>query len=235
MAKNCMEKKDICSTCGGEHCHSNCNSYRTYYCVNCRSTSHSSTDKECPEYKAQLDALNACIPENSMPYFPTDELWTQVTLPPKPPGPIILPHPHPAETHRPDTANNQQRTLDWMLEKQTGKPNKHPEAPVINGRTLVPLVRSKQNQTPTHSRPTPPSSTPPSSTLPLMPVNGDNDPEMLQVPKAPPRTHLDPFPSLSLLHFPGNLPTTPQPHNHAHHIEPLQQTIPIPQSPSLLL
>jgi len=108
MAKNCMEKKDTCGTCRGEHHHSNCNSYCTYYCVNCKSTSHSSADKECPEYKAQLNVLNAHTPENLMPYFLTDELWMQVTLPPKPSGPIILPHPHPAEMHQSDTTTMQQ-------------------------------------------------------------------------------------------------------------------------------
>ena len=82
MAKNCTEDKDTCGTCGGEHQHAKCNSYRMYFCVNCRSSSRSSSDKECPEYKAQLAILNARTPENSMPYFPTEETWTQVSLSP---------------------------------------------------------------------------------------------------------------------------------------------------------
>ena len=53
MAKACPEEKDTCGTCGGEHCHSNCNSYCTYFCVSCRSKEHGSLDRECPEYIAQ--------------------------------------------------------------------------------------------------------------------------------------------------------------------------------------
>jgi len=145
MAKNCTEEKDTCGTCGGEHCHTSCNSYRTLYCVNCRSPSHSSTDKECPEYKSQLKALNARTPENSMPYFPTEEPWMQVALPPKPSGPITPSQPHPAEACQPDDTSVQQWTLDWMVERQAKKPSKHLDAPVVNGRTLVPLGHSKQN------------------------------------------------------------------------------------------
>ena len=139
MVRNCTETKDTCGTCGGEHHHTKCNSYRTYHCVNCKTNAHSSADKECPEYQIQLTILNTHTPENQMPYFPTDELWTQVLVPPKSMGPIIHPHPPTPETHQPGTAALHQWTLNWMAKHQAGKTRQSATGPVVNGRTLTPL------------------------------------------------------------------------------------------------
>ena len=117
MAKACPEEKDTCGTCGGEHRHSNCNSYRTFFCVNCRTNEHSSSNKECPEYISQRDALNVRTPENLMPYSPTEEPWTQVSLPPKSSEPIIHSQPPPPSTPRNRSpAPMEQRTINWMME-----------------------------------------------------------------------------------------------------------------------
>jgi len=150
MAKNCTDVKD---TCTGEHRHSKCNSYSTYYCISCKSSPHSSSDKECPKYKAQLESLNARTPENSMPYFPTEEPWTQVSLPPKPSGPIIHSQPPSERTHPPGPTNIQQQTINQMLQQQEQNPQQTPSAPIINRRTLVPLGCSKPIRTSTPSSP----------------------------------------------------------------------------------
>jgi len=213
MAKNCTEVKDTCGTCAGEHRHSKCNSYRTYYCISCKSSSHSSSDKECPEYKAQLESLNACTPENSMPYFPTEEPWMQVSLPPKPLGPIIHSQPPSERTHPPGPTNVQQQTINRMLQRQEQNPQQTPSAPIINGRTLVPLGRSKPIHTSTPSSPAAPDKTPSTPPPPTHLIdNADLPPTIL---------------ALSLLHFPGNLPPTP--HSQEH---PTPQEVPPPPPPS---
>ena len=206
MAKNCTKTKDTCGTCASEHCHSKCNSYCTYYCMNCRSPSHSSSDKECPEYKTQLEALNARTPENSMLYFPTEELWTQVSLPPKPTGPIIHSQPPVEGTPQQCPAVIQQRTIDWMLQRQTDRPQHSTSAPIVNGRMLVPLGSSKPNRTPT--TPSPKHQTSPSSSS-SPPTNLDKPPEPPTTAETNLQTHPDPFPMPSTLHFPGTPPSTP--------------------------
>ena len=142
-----MEVKDMYSTCGAGHHHSNCNAYHTYFCISCKSSFHSSSDKECPEYKSQLKALNACNSENQMPYFPMEEIWTQAILPSKPTGPIILSHPPTF-----NTVVLQQHTLNWMQNQQTEKTQQPSTDSVINSRTLVSLGQHKPNCTPTQLR-----------------------------------------------------------------------------------
>ena len=75
-----------------------------YYCASCKSNAHSSADKECPEYQIQLAKLNTRTPENQMPYFLTEEPWTQVLLLPKPTGPIVHPRPPTTEASHLGTA-----------------------------------------------------------------------------------------------------------------------------------
>ncbi|KIK95902.1 hypothetical protein PAXRUDRAFT_32722 [Paxillus rubicundulus Ve08.2h10] len=71
----CKEKlhpiKDKCIPIRCVHCH-------------CEVDDHSSNDQHCPMYEDKCVTLDAKHPENSMPYYPTSEPWTQVMLPPKP-------------------------------------------------------------------------------------------------------------------------------------------------------
>ena len=89
IACNCKGMSNTCSTCAKDHCMSNCKSYQTYYCVTCQTDLHGSTDRCCPEYIKCQEALNARTPENSMPYFPTEEIWTHFDLPPCQTAPIM--------------------------------------------------------------------------------------------------------------------------------------------------
>ncbi|KIM61997.1 hypothetical protein SCLCIDRAFT_1178821 [Scleroderma citrinum Foug A] len=209
MAKACPEEKDTCGTCGGEHRHSNCNSYRTYFCVNCKSKEHGSSDKDCPDYIAQRDTLNARTPENLMPYFPTEEPWMQVSLPPKPSGPIVHSQPPPSTTHT-DIAAIQQHTINWMLKCQAEKTGQPPAAPVINGRTLVPLGRKTPRCSPPKTSPDPRANT---SVPPSPHETTPDQSEPRAATNEDPHLHPQPFPTISPLHFPGNLPLTPPVHN----------------------
>ncbi|KAG2743515.1 hypothetical protein P692DRAFT_20703328, partial [Suillus brevipes Sb2] len=85
IAKNCTSTVDVCGTCGENHRTSSCNSYRTTRCVNCHSQQHTSWSRSCPEFAKRCQDLDEKYPENRMPYFPTENAWTQITRPPKPP------------------------------------------------------------------------------------------------------------------------------------------------------
>ena len=84
IAKDCKAPKDICGTCGKNHRTPECNAYKTFYCVSCNSHDHASWNRDCPEFESRCAKIDAKLPENSMPYYPTNEDWTQVMLPPKP-------------------------------------------------------------------------------------------------------------------------------------------------------
>lgn len=84
IAKDCKAPKDVCGTCGKNHRTNECNAYRTFHCVSCNSHEHASWDRKCPEFESKCAGIDAKHPENSMPYFPTDDPWTQVMLPPQP-------------------------------------------------------------------------------------------------------------------------------------------------------
>ena len=88
-SSSCTQTRDTCGVCAHEHRDRNCNSFETFRCVNCDTDSHSSRDRSCPEFLRRCAELDARTPDNAMPYFPTDEDWTQVLLPPRPDGPIV--------------------------------------------------------------------------------------------------------------------------------------------------
>jgi hypothetical protein len=51
----CRAEKDACGTCGGQHKTNECKSENKRYCVSCRSDTHASWDRNCPEF------LRKCI------------------------------------------------------------------------------------------------------------------------------------------------------------------------------
>ena len=89
MAKDCREHKDTCSTCAGNHRTNACTAYKTFHCVNCNLVEHGSWGHKCLEFVRQCCDLDMNTPDNMMPFFPTNEPWTQVHLSPKPTGSII--------------------------------------------------------------------------------------------------------------------------------------------------
>ena len=83
FAKDCKHQTDVCGSCAGPHRESKCNSYATFFCVNCQSDHHGSASKECPEFIRRCEELDTKHPDNALPYFPTDDPDSQLALPPK--------------------------------------------------------------------------------------------------------------------------------------------------------
>ncbi|KAF5372347.1 hypothetical protein D9615_009260 [Tricholomella constricta] len=80
LAATCVKSRNFCGRCGDTtHMTRDCTS-QDLYCTPCGRQGHVSGDRrQCPAYRAKRDELNARMPENSMPYFPTDEPWTHST------------------------------------------------------------------------------------------------------------------------------------------------------------
>lgn len=83
LAASCT-RGDKCGTCAGAHRTATCNS-RTYHCTPCDSAGHASWSRECPTFREKCAQMDKRLPENGMPYYPTDEVWTQAAAPVSPP------------------------------------------------------------------------------------------------------------------------------------------------------
>jgi hypothetical protein len=81
FATNCQEPNDTCGTCGEAHRTNLCKNTERKHCVSCRTNSHTSWDRECPEFIRRCKLYDENHPENKMVYFPTDEAWTLTTRP----------------------------------------------------------------------------------------------------------------------------------------------------------
>lgn len=81
LAANC-ERAEFCGRCGdAKHTMKDCKS-TDLYCTPCGKRGHASGDRRaCPIFKQKCDELNARIPENTMPYYPTKEAWTFALAP----------------------------------------------------------------------------------------------------------------------------------------------------------
>lgn len=82
-ANVCHRTKDICGTCGGEHRSSDCDGNWGNYCVSCKSTTHASWDRNCPEFAKRCAWYDRMHPENTLKFFPTDSSWTHEVRPEK--------------------------------------------------------------------------------------------------------------------------------------------------------
>ena len=110
MARDCRDTRDTCGTCAKNHRTNACPSFKTPYCVSCDSDDHTSWSRNCPEFKHRSQVLDETTPENQMPYYPTEEIWTQAHLPPKPSGRLIPTRP-PNPTRKPPVANRSTQKL----------------------------------------------------------------------------------------------------------------------------
>lgn len=79
MAGACT-KPDACGTCADDHRTASCSS-KMYHCIPCGSAGHASWSRDCPTFKLKCLQMDKRLPENSMPYYPTDEEWTQADAP----------------------------------------------------------------------------------------------------------------------------------------------------------
>ena len=71
IRKQC-ENAEWCSNCARPHPTTECNYPNDPHCVSCGTSSkHASSDKgSCPQFAKHASSINACLPENAMPYFP---------------------------------------------------------------------------------------------------------------------------------------------------------------------
>ena len=76
FASECLAEKDVCGNCGEDHMMKDCTEAGRRYCVSCRNDSHTSWDRECPEFKRRVERMDEGHPENALTYFPTDKDWT---------------------------------------------------------------------------------------------------------------------------------------------------------------
>jgi uncharacterized protein YoxC len=81
FAGECPASVDTCGTCGGKHRTNSCQNRDKRWCVTCESADHASWDRNCPEFSRRCYMLDERNPENHMPYFPTEQDWSQMTCP----------------------------------------------------------------------------------------------------------------------------------------------------------
>ncbi|KAF8260428.1 hypothetical protein EI94DRAFT_1458153, partial [Lactarius quietus] len=72
-ANGCAARIDTCGTRRGEDRMKDCTSKDKTYCISCKSSSHTSWDRECPEFQRRCTQYDENFPENNLPYFPTGE------------------------------------------------------------------------------------------------------------------------------------------------------------------
>ena len=73
--------KDTCGTCGDSHRTNLCTNKDKRYCVTCKSTNHTSWDRNCPEFNRRCYLVDKKNLENSLTYFPTEQDWTLAPRP----------------------------------------------------------------------------------------------------------------------------------------------------------
>ena len=81
FAAHCLEVDDTCGTCGANHRTNNCENKEKHHCVSCGDNTHASWDRACPEFNRRCAILDERNPDNSMPFFPTEQEWTLVSRP----------------------------------------------------------------------------------------------------------------------------------------------------------
>jgi hypothetical protein len=79
LAMACASPHDRCCNCGEQHRINNCNSPGRF-CTPCGVYGHPSWDRGCPTFGAKCDEIDQRTPGNQLPYFPTEEPWTQKPL-----------------------------------------------------------------------------------------------------------------------------------------------------------
>jgi hypothetical protein len=91
FATDCMEAKDTCGTCGGDHRTNTCTETTKKYCASCNNHTHASWDRGCPEFAKRCAWYDSKHPDNLLKFFPTGEAWTQEVRPERIPLPERFP------------------------------------------------------------------------------------------------------------------------------------------------
>ena len=101
MCQKCPNE-ELCASCTRPYLSTTCTFTSERHCVSCGlASNHASYDRaNCPHFAKQAELMDACIPENLLPYFPIlGQPWTfmstvknppPTSLPSAPPPPIPL-------------------------------------------------------------------------------------------------------------------------------------------------
>jgi hypothetical protein len=81
FATECPSEVEACGSCGEEHRTNLCRNKGKVHCVSCNDSTHASWDRKCPEFIRRCAITDQRIPENTMPYYPTEKEWTHITRP----------------------------------------------------------------------------------------------------------------------------------------------------------
>ena len=142
FAGDCTQARDTCGTCGGEHRTNNCTVKDRRYCVSCRSNTHASWDRNCPEFAKRCGWHDEKHPENTLRFFPTDDTWTQAARPVKIPIPERFPAKYAVGSLPP--ANKNGRELPTREIGKRPKRNKSKGKQPQNQTTLDGFLEGKQ-------------------------------------------------------------------------------------------
>jgi hypothetical protein len=71
----------MCGICRGEHRTSDCSEDGKRFCASCKSDSHTSWDRNCPELIKHCTWYNGRHPDNLLRFFPTEDSWMQEARP----------------------------------------------------------------------------------------------------------------------------------------------------------
>lgn len=140
FAAECRSQNDVCGTCGGQHKTNACNAEGRRYCVSCRSDSHASWDRNCPEFRRKCDEYSTFHPENNLVYFPTDEDWTTVARPARIPFEDKFPERYTVGSLPPPN-----RTERQMPTRPIGKKGKHANRAYDNSQAVLDTFFYKPN------------------------------------------------------------------------------------------
>ena len=215
MARDCKDNRDTCGTCAKNHRTNACPSYKTPHCVSCDSDSHASWNRSCPEFKRRSQALDETTPENGMPYFPTEEAWTQAHLPPRPSGRLAPTRPpNPARKPQAAKQSTQRLLTGYIRPHQATHTHAHPSSPPSQSQqparppSTQPTEESAGQPTSTPMPVPTPADTPAPAATPT-PTSPDTQGTASSRPSTPTPGQPAPFPPISPLNHPPPMPTPP--------------------------
>ena len=121
FAANCHALTDTCGSCGDQHMTKDCKTNNKRYCVSCRSDSHASWDRNCPQFLRKCDEYSGFHPENNLLYFLTEEEWTLTIHPERLPIEDKFPN-HFTVGSLPQPNHTQRQLPSRPIEKKSKRP-----------------------------------------------------------------------------------------------------------------
>jgi hypothetical protein len=102
-ARHCKSIDVVCGTCTHAHKTWLCERFAPPRCINCPNgmNRHASSSRDCPEFLRRCSIFDAKYPENTIPFYPTNEEWTwarnYAKAPPYSPPAPLQPQPPPRQ------------------------------------------------------------------------------------------------------------------------------------------